>query len=179
MAILTVDELRGFVTTDLSDEALQTLLDATEAEIVGLAGASGARTEIASGGYRFISLARPASAITSIEELVGTTETTLAADDYLLYPGAMLLERLQYGTNPHSRWQGRVTTIYTAVDDAALRKAVQADLCQLDLNYKPGLAEETIGEWTERYANNSAWNIESERQTILARLGVDAGMVVV
>jgi hypothetical protein len=179
MAILTVDELRTFVTTDLGDEALQTLLDATEAEIVALAGASGARTEITDGGSRFISLARPASAITSIKELVGSVETTLATDDYLLYPGGMLIERLDYGTNPYPRWHGQVTTVYTALDDEALRKAVQLALCQLDLNYKPGLAEETIGEWTERYSNNSAWNIESERQSILARLGVSAGMVVV
>lgn len=179
MAILTVDELRTFVTTDLVDDALQTLLDATEAEIISLAGEPGARTEIVDGGTRFISLARPASAITSIKELVGTVETTLAADDFLLYPGGMLIERLNYGTNPYPRWHGQVTTIYTALDDDALRKSVQLALIQLDLNYKPGLAEETVGEWTERYSNNSAWNVESERQSILARLGVSAGMVVV
>jgi hypothetical protein len=56
---------------------------------------------------------------------------------------------------------------------------VQIALVNLMLNYQPGAAEETIGDWTERFVNNSAWNTDTERETILHRLDVSLGMVVV
>jgi hypothetical protein len=177
--ILTVDELREHVNTDLGDDALQRLLDAAEWAIVNRAGAPGARTEIASGGFRFIALARPAASITSIVETVSSADTTLISDDYLVGTGEMLIERLGTGTNPRSGWAERVTTVYTPVDDDPVRVEVQIALCQLAINYLPGLAEETIGEWTERFTNNSAWSNQAERDAILERLGINGRMVVV
>lgn len=180
MTLLTVDELREHVTSALGDDALERLLADAEAAIVQRAGPSGDRTQIAGGGYRFIALHRPAAAITSIVERTGTTDTTLATDDYLVRPGGYLLERLTDGTHPRGfNWAPRVTVIYAPVDDEATRIAVQIDLVNLDLSYAPGLAEQTIGEWTERYTNNSAWSNSDEREAILARLDTDAGMVVV
>lgn len=180
MTLLTVDELREHVNSALGDTALERLLADAEAAIVQRAGPPGDRTQIAGGGYRFIALHRPATAITSIVERQGTTDTTLAADDYLLRPGGYLLERLTDGTHPRgSCWAPRVTVIHSPVDDEATRIAVQIDLVNLELSFAPGLAEQTIGEWTERYTNNSAWNSDTERETILARLDVDAGMMVV
>jgi hypothetical protein len=177
--ILTVDELREHVNSDLGDDALQRLLDAAEWAIVNRAGAVGARTEIASGGFRFIALARPAFSITSIVESVGTATTTLASDDYLAGAGEMVIERLITGTNPRSGWAPKVTIVYTPVEDEPIRKEVQIELCKLALNYQPGLAEETIGEWTERFTNNSAWSNQAERDAILERLAINGRMVVV
>jgi hypothetical protein len=183
--ILTVNQLRDFVETPLSDASLQIILDAAEWAIVNRAGATGARTEIASGGFRFIALARPAASISSVVETagwsdsVGASDITLAADDYLVGAGEMLIERLITGTNPRSVWGARVTTVYTPVDDDPIRAEVQIELCKLALNYTPGLAEETIGTWTERFTNNSAWSNQTERDSILERLGIGGRMVVV
>lgn len=177
--ILTVDQLREHITTDLGDDALQRLLDAAEEAIIARAGASGSREELAGGGGRFISLALPADSITSVVESDGYTITTLAADDYRLYTGGLLLERLSSGTNPRSTWNREVTTTYVPVDNDATRMLVQIELCELAISYRPGLAEETIGEWTERFLQNSAWNASAERDAILAKLDVDLGMVVI
>ncbi len=177
--ILTVDELREHVNTDLADTALQRLLDAAEWAIVNRAGAPGARTELAAGGYRFIALSRPAASIGSIVETVGSTDLTLATDDYLIGLGEMLVERLSTGTNARSVWNDRVTVVYTPVDDDPVRKEVQIALCKLAINHQPGLAEEIIGEWTERFTNNSAWSNQAERDSILERLSIGGRMVVV
>lgn len=178
--ILTPDEFRLFENTALSDTALQILLDAAEQAIVQRAGVSGARTELFTGGGRLISLAGPVSAITSITEKWWTTDTALATDDYLLWPNGMTLERLSTGTHPRSTWNRRVTTVATPVADDALRKEVQIALLQLAVNSSPGISEETIGDWTQRFTNNnSAWNQDTERDAILARLNVSSGMVVI
>jgi len=178
--ILTPDQLREHVTTSLGDDALQRLLDAAEWAIVNRAGPPGARTELATGGFRYITLARPVASITSIIETdpVGF-QTTLDPDDYIIGTGEMVIERLSTGTHPRFRWDWRVTTAYTPVDDDPIRVEVQIALCELALNYAPGLAEETIGEWTERYANNSAWTNAAERDSILERLAIGGRMVVV
>lgn len=177
--ILTVNELREHVTTDLGDDALQRLLDAAEEAIVARAGAPGVRTELAAGGYRFLTLGRPAASITSVVETVGESDTTLATDDYQIGWGEMVLERLRTGTNPRSRWGDQTSVVYTPVDDDATREKVQIDLCKLAIASNPGLAAQAIGDWREDYVNNSAWNVASEREAILAQLDVSVGMVVV
>lgn len=177
--ILTVDELRDHVTSGLEDDALQRLLDASEAAIIERAGATGAREELFGGGRTFLTLGRPATAIGTITEQVGTTVTTLATDDYLLHPNGYTLERLRTGTNGRWRWNGRVTVDYTPVDTDDLRALVQIELCQSVLNYNPGLAGFTIGTYSEQFANNSAWNNAEEWNSILSKLDVSLGMVVI
>lgn len=177
--ILSVDQLREHVTSELGDDALQRLLDAAEEAIVARAGEPGTRTELFDGGQRFIALAQVADSITSISELILSAVYPLAVDDYLIHPDGMVLERLSTGTFPSYHWLGQITVIYVPVSDDATRAEVQIALCQLDLGYAPGIAEETIGDWTERYTNNSAWNVETERESILSRLNHSRGMVVV
>lgn len=183
MAILTVDELREHVNSGLPDDALQRLLDAAEAAIVGRAGAAGERTEIVGGGNRFVSLARPLDAAQTVaiteQTPYGSTVTTLSANDYLVRNGGMLLERLSTGDNPRQTWYGYVTVTYTPESDEALRRGVQIDLVNLQLTYTPLLTGQTIGSWSEQYAANSAWNQSTEYEAILSRLDVGLGMVVV
>lgn len=179
MAILTVDELRDHVTTDLIDSAVQRLLDATEEVIVARAGAPGSRSEIVDGGGRFITLARPASAVASVTETRWFTTTTLVADDYSLRPGGYVLERLRTGTNPRWHWHGDVSVTYTPIADTSTREWVQIELIKLALTENPGLNAETIGAWSQQYVNNSAWNPTLEQESILSRLDVSLGMVVV
>lgn len=178
MAILTVAELREHVPTTLVDDAVQRLLDATEAEIVRVAGEPGSTTELLTGGGRYIALSRPASAITSITETRYADVTVLAADDYLMHPGGYLFERQTGGTNSRHTWFGQVAVVYTPVDDADIRIGVQIDLFKLTENYTAGLVSETVGSWTRAFKQAMDAN-SSERDDILSRLYPDPGMVVV
>ena len=58
--ILTTDEFRAFVETDLDDASLQILLDAAESAIVAYAGPPGSATRRVDGGVGRMPLARPA-----------------------------------------------------------------------------------------------------------------------
>lgn len=178
MAILDVEEFREHVTTALEDDAVQRLLDAAEAEIVRYAGAAGAATDIRDGRGRFITLSRPAASVTSITETPWSTATTLAADDYLLYPSGLVIERLPGGTHSRSHWHGRVTVAYVPQDDDDIRVGVQIDLVSLALNYEPGKGMEVIGAWTEQFAQAAEGN-RDQFDAILSRLDVGPSMVVI
>lgn len=180
MPILTVDELREHISTDLGDPALERLLDAAEELIVQRAGTTGSRDELLGGGSRFITLAKPASSIGSIVESDAINDTTtLVANDYRLYSGDMLIERLATGDHPRSTWDREVTVTYTPVSDDATRAQVQIALCELALNHHPGLTSQQIGQWQETYGSNSVWNNSLERESVLSLLNVSVGMVVI
>lgn len=190
MALMTVAELRTHVTSSLTDAALQTLLDAAETAITARVGAADAISErhpttvydAASGTYAtvtpspFLYPARRVATVTAITETVGGTVTTLAANDYRVWPGGWQIERLATGTNPRASWTGTVDITYAAASDVAERKRVQLGLVRLDLNHNPGLQSESIGDWSETYVSNSAMNYGLEREAILATLG--AGMAI-
>lgn len=176
---LTVTQLREHVTTGLVDDALQRLLDAAYATITSRIGPTGARTELHNGGYRTVALGRPAASVSGVTETIGTTTTTLNADDYRLRPDGYTVERLATGHNPRWIWAGWVEVTFLPVDDADIRDEVAIDLCKLAVAYNPGLTSETIGTWTEQYASNSLWNNALERDAILARLNPSPGLIVV
>src|SRR6185369_15384130 len=140
MTILTVDEFREHVTSDLGDDALERVLEFAEAAIVRHAGAPGSAVEVFDSGRRFYTLDRPAASITSITEVWGSATTALVANDYFLYPSGLVLERLTTGDHWPARHfrPARVTITYVPEDDAAIRIGVQLDLAQLALNSNPG-----------------------------------------
>jgi hypothetical protein len=180
--LLTPDDIREFEPApELSDDALQLLLDAAEAEIVRYAGASDSAVEWLVGGRREIVLSKPATAIASVAEHIGgpSAPITLAADDYTSDPTGYLLYRLGTGTHPRWRWWGRVAVTYTPTADLAIRKGVELDLVRLMVSYRPGSTSETVGLWTTQLAANSVWNNSRERDSILSRLVVHGRMLVV
>jgi hypothetical protein len=120
------------------------------------------------GGSSRLVLSRRAGSVTSVTETSGTTTTTLA-DDWRLR-SAYVLERLNTGTNPRWTWSRLATVTYVPVDDTDTRIVVQLELVKIAIARNPGLAAQTIGAWTEQYVNNSAWNPDLERASILARL---------
>lgn len=178
MAILSVEDFREHVSTTLEDDAVQRLLDAAEAEILRYAGDPGAASEVYTGQGRYITLARPAASVSSITETRYTTTTTLAADDYFLYPSGLILERLTGGTNSSRYWRGRSVVTYVPRDDADIRVGVQLDLVNLALNFEPGKGMEVIGSWTEQFSQAAEANRELF-DGILARLDVGPSLVVV
>lgn len=168
--ILTPTQFRTFAETALEDEPLQALLDAAEADIVRVAGAPDAAVEFVAGGSSLIVLGRPAASIVSITETSGTgSVTTLAADDYLAFPGGYIYARQSGGTNSRSTWHGRVTVTYVPVDADPIRIAVQVDLVRLALSYNPGLVQTTVGSWSEQY-RQATDTLADERAGILSRL---------
>jgi len=165
---LSVDALRLRVTSSLGDEALSGLLEAAYEAIDNYAGTVGDVQEmlLASGNGPLLMLSRRAIAIESIIE----NDVTLAADDYELRSSGQMLVRLATGANSRRYWFGRIDVTYQPYLDDADRDRVAAELVQLDLNYKPGLTSERIGDWEEQFARNDLFNYQTERAAILASL---------
>ena len=154
MALLSIAELRSLVESDLTDAALQMMLDATEAEITRKLGDLSTETLQLDGGDAYLHLGRRASSITSVSEYytvecVGYTTTVLVAGDYSLSSDGWRIERKVDGTNPSPVWLGLVTVDYVPVSSIAERKLLQAKLIKLDLAYQ-GMAEQRVGDMVVR-----------------------------
>lgn len=173
MAGLTVEELRAFITTDLSDAALQILLDASWAAI----GTATAVDELISARGELLLLSRPASAITAVVERGVTLDTA----DYDLRSDGVSVRRLRTGTWPYAYgWRGLVDISYTANISQAEVERVQLGLVQLDIAalaaapvaVTTGLTSLKIGEVTEEYATGESVGaaITSSREALLASL---------
>lgn len=165
-ASLTVDQLRLFVTSQLPDEALTTLLSAAAAAITGVAGATGEVTEYLTGGYTRIVVGRQIGTLTSVTE----NDVLLTVTDYRA--SGYVLTRLDSAGNP-STWGTAVVVVYTPADDTAERQRVQLELVKLDLASNPGLASQNIGTWTEAYRTDKT--PDEQRAEILASLGASGG----
>jgi hypothetical protein len=172
----TVTRLRAFVTTDLSDAALQSLLDAARADVDRVAGPVASRERLRVRGD-LLMLSEPADTITAIVEDARGAAVTLAADDYEVSDSGRTLYRLWTGTNPARAWRGLVDVRYQRPDDTAERIRVMVALVQLDLVHQPGVASERIGNWEQSFTSNSAFNYELERASILASLGQAEGEI--
>lgn len=165
MALLTLAEARTHITSALVDAALQRLLDAAEDTITDAVGPVGNVTEtFTAGPGDLIMLSRRASAVVSVKE----RDTTLNANDYELLNSGNLLRRKELGTNPDTRWRGRVIVVYTPVSDVNRRKVAQLALVNLDLTFNPGAASERIGDWSETYRTDMEY--VAQRDAILASL---------
>ena len=173
----TVTRLREFVTTSLSDAALQVYLDGAVAAVNGAIGEPGETVEYRHAHGDLLPLSRQAATVSEVIEDTRWSATTLAADDYEISPTGRILMRLRTGTNPRWSWWGRVKVTYVPVDDTAARVRVYLALVQLELNHAPGLSAQQIGTWSEQYTSNSVMNYEIERASILATLNDGPGVI--
>lgn len=135
MALLTVEQVREHVETDLVSDALQRLIDDADGEIIARLGALAAATEVLQGGGTFIHLARRASAVTSATERIDDADYPLVAADYELLADGFRVQRKQAGDEPSLRWRGRVTVAYTPESDQASRVRLLVDLVKLAVAY--------------------------------------------
>jgi hypothetical protein len=180
---LTKDEIRkhlpDYPTGAAFDDALQRLLNTAQAAIDRAAGPPGNVVEWFETSSKYVHPSRPAAGIVSVKELVGTTETTLATNDYRLWPGGATLERLVTGTNARGAWTGRVVLEYTPARPTEVeREFAQLQLVKLFLAYHPGLTQETIGSWSQAFASNERWNWAIERDAILEALGAGSAVAI-
>lgn len=163
--LLTPANVREHVETDLSDTAIQRLLDDVDAEIIRRYGPHGGPlTEIVDGREGLIILSRPILTVTSITERNGLTDTALAVDDWRQWYNRAL-ERLDSGTNGAEQWGERITIVYTPADEQAQRKRVELDLVKLDIHYEAVKAQ-VIGDYNEVSVDFGA-----EREMLYGQLG--------
>jgi hypothetical protein len=135
MSLLTVDEIRQHVETDLGDTALGRLIDDADGEIIDRLGALASQVEVIPGGEKYIVIARKAISITAIVERIRETDYALGADDYTLLSDKRRVQRLQGSTVPSIWWQGLVTITYVPVDETIPRKRLLVDLVRLSASY--------------------------------------------
>jgi hypothetical protein len=169
MALLSVPDFRLHVTTELDSAAIQLLLDAAEQAINLRYGVEGVIEEVATGGFSYVFLRWPASAIESISETDGTTTTVLDMTDYRLSGDGVSLRRLDTGTNPLTYWGRAITVRYAPQVPVDERKRVQLALVKLEMNTQHGLSQQTIGSWSESYGQ-SADSYAEQREIILDSL---------
>lgn len=170
MALLTALQLQEHIETDLPDTALTRILDSNDALIIARAGPLAAETEMQYFGLEEIDtelfwLKRKASAITTVIETVGTTDTTLASDDYALDSNGLILRRLSTGTNQRILWGNRVKVTYVPADETDIRTIALVNLCLLDIQYS-ALKSEGIGDY-----KSQSVDYQNEREKILSGFG--------
>lgn len=166
MALLTVAELRQHLETDLSDQALQRLLDDADAEVVRRYGPHppGPAVETHVGGNKYVFLRQRAAAIQSVTETVRNVTTVLSSDDYRVLGGGRYLERLTSGPNPRVYWGDFVTVTFEPYDDRPQRRRVIIDLVRLALEYN-ALESVDVGDYSA-----SSLDYQRERRRLLAEL---------
>lgn len=169
MSTLSIAELEAQVDTDLSDTALQQIIDAAESDIDSYAGPSSAYTvEYDPELLTVLRLPVDASAIVSVTEYTGAasepTKTVLAADDYELSDDGWDLRRLSDGTNSRDTWSWHVAVVLTPVADVSRRKQVAIELARLAIIHT-GYSQEKVGDWSA-----TAADLRTERSRILSRL---------
>jgi hypothetical protein len=143
MALLTVAQIREHVETDLSNDALQRIIDSEDGEITRRFGAPTTQTETFKGGESYVFLSRLASSITSVTEEVNETTTTLAVDDYDLWWN-QALQRDADGTNGRGTWGERVTVVYVPQTTTPQRTLLLIQLVQLAVQYG-GVQSDSVG----------------------------------
>ena len=165
--LVSTTMLRENVETDLSVSALERLIDDADAEVVRRCGShkiEGPLTDVLRGGSVRLFPRQAVEAVISVVETLGDVATTLSPNDYRMWHGGRMLERLSNGSHPHADWGERVELTYTPVDTDPQRKMAIIRLVQLGLQYS-GLQSERVGPY-------SAQNLDytREREAILKQL---------
>jgi hypothetical protein len=170
---LSVDDVREFVGTNLSEAAVQRHLDAAYRDVYERVGNTNDLTEqIRAGSGPLLMLSQAAEAIVSVTEDIRGLALVLDPDDYALRPSGALLERLDTGPEPSWRWRGLVEVVYTMTITDADRDRVVVELVMFDATHHPGLASQSSDSWSESYiAPRTRADLASQRAEILATLG--------
>lgn len=180
MALLTIEDLREHIDTALGNNALQRLMDANEAAIVNRAGPLGVPvTQVVNqNGYEsIIFLTRALQVLDSppspviIEGFGFTDARTLESDDYRMI--GKTVRRIDFGANPGFYFLTPIQITGIPEDDTDERIRVLIELCQLDINFKPGLASFTTGKHSETYSrqgNTGGNTYLADREALLDSL---------
>lgn len=192
-----LDRVKARVESDLSDAELQALITEAQdaiADRYGPAAGAGAITVTIDGGTRTLDLVRPAAAITSVTEHLGSvadaalddwageiyedTQTVLAAGDYRIRNGGRTLERIFTGPNARARWGTRIDIVYTPVSDQTRRDEVTIKLVALAVEYE-GVVDRRVGDTMTTHAVRGGGGgtiYQDEREQLLGSLAPRGGL---
>jgi hypothetical protein len=162
---MTLITLRTFIETDLADTPLQVILDAVNEDITAAVGTDTSQVETLKGeGQAVYWIERPVSSFTTIIETdSGGTAVTLAVDDYELDGNKQAITRLNTGTNPKSGWTDTIVFTYVPADLNRRNRAI-VQLVELDLAFRPGARQESIGD-----LSRGMQNYDDERARIISQ----------
>lgn len=161
--LLSVDEVRQHIETDLADPALTRLVEDADAEIIARLGDIATATETADGtGHDLFPLNRKCSAVSSVVMRIGQTDYPLGADDYAIVRDGRWLQRRSGSVVPELVWHGIITVVYTPADDTASRKRLLVNLVMLSVQYD-GTKTQNIGD-----ANATQFDYMQERENLFA-----------
>lgn len=159
--LLTIAQLRAYLTTTLGDDDLTRLRDAAELEILSQAGPLGERTDVRwPRGDSIILFGAPIGSIGSVVERdPWITPITLNTTDYVA--GRRSLRRIPYGNHPPYSvtlpyaWSERVDITWTPVDNTAARVAALIQLVALSIRQPDAalIQSRTVGAHTVTYAH--------------------------
>ena len=162
---MTLLTLRTFVETDLADAPLQVILDAANEDMEASVGTDTSQIETLYGeGEAVYWISRPVSSFTTIIETdSGGTAVTLAVNDYRLDGNKREITRLATGTNPKSGWTDTIVFTYVPADLNRRNRAI-VQLVELDLAFRPGARQESIGD-----LSRGMQNYDEERARIISQ----------
>ena len=172
--LVSVDDVRQHLGANSTDtDELQRHIDDADAEVVRRCGPhkiDGSLTDVLRGGSVRLFPSQAVEGITRVTETAWDTVSVLSPDDYRLWHGGRMLERLSSGSHPHSSWGERVELEYTPVDTDAQRRMAIIRLVQLGLPYS-GLQSESVGPYTAQNLDYA-----KERDAILKQLCPGVGI---
>ncbi len=136
MPLLTIEQVRDQVQTDLTDAALGKVYDAELRRIVKEVGAEKAVVETKRGlGLVELFTRRPIATINSIKERTeqNSDQVTLAADDFRIVGNRQII-RLSTGTNSATFWGIEAVIDYDPVDNIDLRNSTLIELIRIAMD---------------------------------------------
>ncbi len=161
--LVSVDEARALIVTDLDDTQLTTVIARVEAEIserIGDPQNDGDTTELTElieGGFHNLYTQRKIGSITSITE----DDTALTSDQWRAWPDQGRIERLASG----AKWGTVITIVYKPKDERSARKQAIIDITRVQISRTAFKSEGIAGEY-----NYSAINWDDEALRILRRI---------
>ena len=164
VATPSLNEINEHVEHDLTDEAIQRLIDDAEDDILSRFGPHATQVEDVVGGGIYVFPRRRISTVTSIVETSNEEDTTLATNDYKIMNNGWQLKRLTNGSNGRNTWAPEVRLTYTPVAEADQRKRVIIDLVRLAVQHN-ALSREVSGDH-----ESQSVEYQKERERILAGL---------
>lgn len=164
--LITLAELRQYLSTELSDAALERLVDAIDAEIIRVYGPhDGERTEQVPGLSHRVWLSRPAASVAAVSEYgshqAPSEAITVPTDRYQLENGGRTLWRTG------SAFLAKVLVTYTPVAENPRRTQALIELVKLETASNTGLVSQTVGQYSETYQLGATGD---DRSRILAGL---------
>lgn len=170
--MLTTAEIREHIETDLTDTALQRVIDSEEQQIIYYAGEHTSQTDrfvnrherkVVYPNRRVDSISKITETVYPLPDFGGTaTETELSANDYELVANGNRIDRLPTGDNPRTYWGDIVVVEYTPYDDQKRRKVALIDLVKLSLLNR-GALKESLPD----YSYTRPEDLQLERERIL------------